>query len=456
MKPQRPTLAAVATAAGDGAVAIVRISGMRAWAIARSLARLPEEMPTRGVWVRRLFHEGALLDEAVVLAFRGPRSFTGEDVVELQVHGGSLNVEAVLDAVLQAGAVVAEPGGFTRRALENGRMDLLQVEGLGALIQASSEAARRLALGHLTGKLSERLHAVTDAMAELLMWLEAAIDFSLEEDVETISHAEITTRLQGVERELKDLLGTWRDGRLRAEGVRVALIGAPNAGKSTTLNTLLGEERALVTPVAGTTRDWIEAAWRHEGLRYVLVDTAGLRETDDAVEALGVERSHAQLRAADVLLLVVDARQAEAHLPLLPLQRDPPCPVGVLFTHLDCVDSSWAPPEVCAGLPTALVAYAEPKEAYPALVTLLAELARQAGWGGGGEAPLLSRARHRALVQRALQSTERALSAASALYPPELIALDVREGLDAVGEMTGAVTTDDVLNRIFEGFCVGK
>ena len=319
---RRDTIAAVATALGEAAVAVVRLSGAEAFAIASELlvpgASLP---PSHRAAVRVLQREGRRIDEVLMLCFQGPRSFTGEDVVELQCHGGVVNVRLVLDACLAAGARVAEPGEMTRRALLNGRLDLLQVEAIADVVRARSDRAHALAQAHLAGRLSAAVESLAAQVAALLVEVEAGIDFGLEEHVFAVDYASLAARTATAASGIEQLLRTHDAGRMRSEGILIAIVGRPNAGKSSLLNHLLGRDRAIVSEVAGTTRDTIEETVEHRGLLFRFVDTAGLHESTDRLELLGMERTQSALRRADAVLLVaVEAEELERQGPEMVLK----------------------------------------------------------------------------------------------------------------------------------------
>lgn len=453
------TIAAIATPSGTGALGVIRISGPESETILAALtpgATLPH--PRRAALRTLRDTSGEPLDEALVLHFPAPRSFTGEAVVELHCHGGRITLQRVLDAVLAAGARPADPGAFSRRALHNGRLDLLQVEAIAEMIHASSEAAQRQAVAHLQGRLSAALAPLRESLVALMVSVEAAIDFSLEEHVYSITGAEIAARCAPIAAGLRALLGTWDAGRLLREGVGVAIVGRPNAGKSSLLNHLLGEERALVTAVAGTTRDWIEETLRTGGLAFRLVDTAGLRATEDQVEALGIARARERAAAADVLLAVAEAGDTEAAAELATLAGDRPW--ALLWNKADLRPApqgqGWCPAACAPPLRTIELSLRTGAGCEALPPTLLA-LAAAAGLDGAEEGEvLLTRARHREAVAAALAALERGSDAAEAGLEHELIAMDLREALDHVASLTGAVTTDELLARIFDGFCIGK
>ncbi len=443
------TIAAIATPIGEGALGVIRISGSGALAILKALARFSEAPSSHRVYLRHLVYEGELLDEGVVLFFKGPRSFTGEDVVELQCHGGWVGLRRVLDAVLALGARAAEPGEFSRRALLNGKLDLVQVEAIADVIHARSEAAHRLALTHLAGRLSQRVDEIKSALARLLAMVEAAIDFAAEEHVYTIEASEIHSALAPIEVSVTRLLETYDAGRMQHEGVRVAIVGRPNAGKSTLLNHLLQTDRAMVSEIPGTTRDYLEESVSIGGVLFRIVDTAGLRDTEDRLEALGVKIAVNQALQADIMLVVVDAQtpgdlaEVRKHLP----DR----PYAVIWSKSDLGSE----PREVVGARSCYVSF-KTKVGVGALEPLLVGLARDAGLRADEDTVLITRARHRGLLLDARSCLKRGAEAAGAGMPHEFVAQDLREGLDALGALTGAITSDDILGSIFGEFCVGK
>lgn len=441
------TIAAIATPPGRGGVGIVRVSGPAAAQILRALVPdWPDDHPSHKLRFSRL----PGIDDALVVIMRGPHSYTGEDVVELQCHGGPVVLRAVLDACLNAGARIAEPGEFTQRAFLNGRLDLTQAEAVADLINATTKSAHRLAMEHLDGALGETIRDYLVAITEAMVLVEAAIDFSHEEHVYQIQRPEILARINPTLDGLADLRDRFDQGRRQREGVRVVVLGPPNAGKSSLFNALHGSDRAIVTDIAGTTRDWLEEELVLGGVLVRLVDTAGLRETNDPVESIGVQRSRNLGDEADVVIWVVDRTE------VLGVQRaeleaitDRPVLVCLnksdldsvvddrwLRDNFDCFDTAFAGDPQWGGLLDAL--------------TILAEELTS------GEGVLLSRARHLESVVRCIAALERAREALDAELDHELIALDLREALDALGAIVGHVSTDDILNRIFGDFCVGK
>lgn len=450
----RRTIAAVATAPGAAALGVIRVSGPAAFAVVRQLWPALGDAPTsHRARLATLRWRGEPLDQALVLPFVGPASFTGEDVVELHCHGGPMILDRVLAAVLEAGASLAEAGEFSRQALQNGKLDLVQIEAIADLIAAESESARKLALDHLAGRLSSEIDTAKGALRDTTALVEAAIDFSLEEHVYSLSSEEIVAQLAPIVERVERLLATYDEGRLRSDGVRVALVGPPNAGKSSLLNTLLGTARALVTEVAGTTRDYLEASWSHDGLRYVLVDTAGLRVTTDPVEALGVGLAREQALSADAVLVVAPVDDpASAAQVVSEVREGFRGPVGLLWNKSDL----GAPPSVPRGVARSHAVSLRDGDGVEGLAGLLRGLAEDAGLARGRSSVLITRARHRAHLSSARDALGRALEAASMGLGHELVAVDIREALVSLGALTGAVTTDAVLAQIFSDFCIGK
>ena len=452
------TIAAIATAPGRAALAIVRVSGPDAVAIVDRcvggrIARA--ESHTAHVVAVRHPEAGERLDEAVVTVFRAPRTATGEDVVEVTTHGGDLAPALVLDALVAAGARPAEPGEFTMRAFLNGKRDLTQAEAVADLIHASSRRAHRVAMHHLTGDYARHLGVLRDALVDTAALVELELDFG-DEDVTFANRADLAALLDRTAATLDDLLASYRTGAVLRDGVAVALVGRPNAGKSTLLNALVGHERAIVSPTPGTTRDAIEAEAEIGGVRVRFVDTAGLRATDDAIEAEGVRRADAHARRADVLVYAADLTrgdlEADERAWLAAFRAEhPDTPVVVAATKRDLAPD--APLPFIEGTTLVPVAAAVPDDAGVqglgrGIVDLVAGTERD-------ERPVVTNARHRHHLGVAREAVERAREGLATL-PGDLLALDLRIALDAIGEITGAVTRDDVLGAIFGRFCIGK
>lgn len=435
----RQTIFALSSAPGRAAVAVVRLSGPEAGAALTALSPrgLPE--PRRAV-LRRLFDpaDGSLLDEALLLWLPGPRSETGEDMAELHLHGGPAVVSGVLTALARLpGLRLAEPGEFTRRAFLAGRLDLTGVEGLADLIAAETAAQRKQALNQLGGALTRRLEAWRARLVGALAHLEATIDFA-EEELPADTAAELPATLAAVLDEIEQaLVGAAAGERLR-QGLRVVLLGAPNAGKSTLLNALARRDVAIVSARPGTTRDVIEVQLDLRGLPVTLVDTAGLRAVEDEIEAEGIQRARRAAAGADLCLLLVE-----------PGGEAPPDSADLSDRTLRVGTKQDLAP---ASGQTDLSISAKTGAGLDALEARLAEEAAALLWSGGGEAPLVTRARQRAALEETAEALRRALGAPAA----ELRAEDLRLALRGLGRLAGRVDVEELLDVIFRDFCIGK
>ena len=454
------TIAAIATPRGAGGLAVVRLSGPeaiavagRAWVGRALLAGVPSHTLHHGWAVHPA--TGARLDEVVVGVFRAPRSYTCEDVVEFSCHGGELPASGVLDALLAGGARLARPGEFTLRAFLNGRLDLTQAEAVADLIGAQSDAARGQALAQLEGALSGRLAAIGEVLADATAEVEARVDFA--EDVGGIEvPPEIAGRLALQLEELDALLAGSAWARAVREGARIPLIGRPNAGKSSLFNRLLGAPRAIVTEVPGTTRDRVTESFDLLGVRVTLVDTAGVHDTRDRVEALGVERSLESLAEATLVIWVVDASR-----PLMPADQ---AIAGRLAGHRAIVALTQCDRTVVVTQADVRAGLARPSQAIlnvsavsgEGIAELRAALASAMGVEARGLDASASNERQAEALGRARDALARARDAARAGLPGELVSADLRLAMDALGEVTGTRIGEDLLERVFARFCIGK
>jgi tRNA modification GTPase len=440
----RDTIAAIATAAGAAGVGIVRLSGPGCRAIARSLLGRPPE-PRHAHYLKFRDGDGAFIDDGLLIFFPGPQSYTGEDVLELQGHGSPVVLAQLLRRCLGLGARSARPGEFTERAFLEGRMDLAQAEAVADLIGAGSEAAARAARRSLEGEFSRRVHATLEGLTALRVWIEAALDFP-DEEIDFLAAPELGQRLQAVANELAALRADAERGKRLVDGLHVVIAGAPNVGKSSLLNALAGEERAIVTDIAGTTRDLLRETVRLDGVALTLVDTAGLRESAEPVEREGIRRAHGELAKADLVLAVLDDSRGEAPPPALPAG------VPVLWLH-NKTDLSGQPPHA-EQRPDGrhLWLSVQTGDGMDALRRALREAA---GLGEGGEGAFSARARHLDALARTAAALERA---AGQLHrgAGELAAEELRQAQDALGEITGRFDADALLGRIFGDFCIGK
>ena len=444
--PARPpdTIAAIATAPGRGGIGVVRVSGAGLGAFALALCgRAPR--PRTAHFTRFLDEHERPIDEGVLLYFAAPASFTGEDVIELQGHGGPVVMQMLLERCLQLGARLAEPGEFTRRAFLNGKLDLAQAEGVADLIEASTAAAARSAVRSLSGQFSEEVHRITDALIDLRMLVEATLDFP-EEEIDFLERARAMPRLEGIREALEGVLDRARQGALLRSGLNVVLVGAPNVGKSSLLNQLAGEERAIVTDVAGTTRDALRETIQIEGIPLHIIDTAGLRDTEDRVERIGIERTWREIARADVILHLVEAGVATE------VDLDESLPQGVeRIVVANKIDLAGLPPgRVEAGGRVRLQVSARSGEG---VELVRQELLRIAGWHAHGEDVILARERHLLALREALRHVEAAGTQLGAL---ELFAEELRLAQEELGTITGEFSADDLLGVIFSRFCIGK
>ncbi len=442
------TIAAIATAPGRGGIGVVRVSGATLAPFARELTG-HEPRPRVAAFTRFRDAEGEAIDEGLVLFFPGPASFTGEDVLELQGHGGPVVMQLLLERCLALGARLAEPGEFTRRAFLNGKLDLAQAESVADLIEASTAAAARSAVRSLSGRFSDEIRRICDALIDLRMLVEATLDFP-EEEVEFLERARAVPRLEGIRGELAGVLDRARQGALLRSGMNVVLVGEPNVGKSSLLNQLAGEERAIVTEIAGTTRDALRETIQIEGIPLHIIDTAGLRDTEDMVERLGIERTWREIERADVILRLVDLTREEVTAAATDIEDR--LPAGVeRITVLNKIDlcARTVGREEAGGR----VLLAVSAKSGAGIDLLRSELLRIAGWHTHGEDVILARERHLHALRAALGHVESAGQVTSAL---ELFAEELRLAQESLNEITGEFTADDLLGVIFSRFCIGK
>jgi tRNA modification GTPase len=455
------TIVAPATASGRAAVAIVRLSGPRAIEIARSLWKpLGDHSSTpRELFLGEISDplSGAPIDRAMAVIFPKPRSLTGENVAELHCHGGIYLVRRVIGAALDLGARIAEPGEFTRRAFLNGRIDLTAAEAVADLVDARGEGALAQALGNMAGALAGKIGSLRRGLLNIRVHLEAEIDFS-DEDIVLPPRSEMIHSLDILRAGVAALRDSFMRGRLLREGARTAIVGKPNAGKSSILNLLLGIERAIVTPVPGTTRDVVEDSIALGGWPLILQDTAGVRESDDPVEKIGIGRTYERARDADLILAVFDSSR--------PLDDDDRIvaalaaarPALAILNKSDLPEAADESALRKAGVQAPIIRLSA--LAGEGLDELRAGLADQIDSFAGGIAKsaevAISRERHRAALDRAAAALTAAIQGAIDGMPPEIIAIDVNLASDELGAITGEISTEDVLDSLFREFCIGK
>ena len=455
MERQRPRdlIAAVATAPGRGGIGVVRVSGPSLFVLAEAIAGIKPK-PRHAHFARFRGSDDTVIDEGLLLYFPAPHSFTGEDVIELQGHGGPIVMEMLLARCLELGARLAEPGEFTRRAFLNERLDLAQAEAVADLIEASSQAAARSALRSLSGRFSSELTKIRESLVELRMLVEATLDFP-EEELDFLEAAQAFVRIDVLRGLIDSMLDRAQQGSLLRRGLSVVLIGPPNVGKSSLLNQLSGEDRAIVTEHAGTTRDALRETIHLQGIPLHIIDTAGLRDTDDAIERIGIQRTWQEVARADVILRLVDAAPGTAAVGVHQRETsdiDARLPdTAVRITVRNKIDLTGDLPrryESAGRIGVDLSA-----RTGEGLSLLEAELLRIVGWHAHDEDVILARDRHLIALREAREHVALASEQEGAL---DLLAEELRLAHDALARITGEFTADDLLGEIFSRFCIGK
>ncbi|SEA66687.1 tRNA uridine-5-carboxymethylaminomethyl(34) synthesis GTPase MnmE [Nitrosospira multiformis] len=446
-------IAAIATPPGRGGIGVVRVSGRNLQSLALKVAGCVPE-PRRASLTRFRDENDRVIDQGIALYFPAPQSYTGEEVLELQGHGGPAVMNLLLASCLSAGARLAQPGEFTLRAFLNNKLDLAQAESVADLIDASTEEAARCAIRSLQGEFSNAIHTSVQALTDLRMLVEAALDFS-EEEIEFISGRELEFRLEHIRQQLEQVFSAARQGSLLREGIWIALVGQPNVGKSSLLNRLAGEEVALVTEVPGTTRDVIRQVIEIEGVPMHLLDTAGLRETEDAIEKMGMARTRSTIDKASIVLLLVDSRvgitpEDQAILASLP----PGLRLIVVHNKTDLLES---PPNSTVSTATATADIWVSAKTGAGIGSLQQGLLEMIGWQPStGEGAFMARQRHLSALTAARTHLEAACALANSLDQVELFAEELRLAQLALSSITGEFSADDLLGEIFSRFCIGK
>ena len=456
------TISAVATALGEGGIGIVRMSGPKAVDIANQLftgiqGKKAVEIKSQQVAYGHIVdpESGRRVDEGLLLIMRGPKSYTREDVVEIHCHGGVVPLKQILELTLRFGARLAEPGEFTKRAFLNGRLDLAQAEAVMDIIRAKTDASLRMAMGHLEGALSQRVRELRHSILGMIAHLEASIDFP-EEDIEEVTAQQVKTEVEEALAEIDRLLATKETGRILRDGLETVIIGKPNVGKSSLLNALLREKRAIVTDIPGTTRDVIEEYVNIRGVPLKIVDTAGIRETADVVEKIGVEKAREFVSRADLILLLLDASspltQEDKEVMALLQGR----PAIVLMNKSD-LPPLWEvkdiEPSICEK--TILYISAAEGSGLDALEQLIVDMV----YGGTvqqKEGAFVNNLRQAQLLETAKASLLEVLETIAQQMPPDCIVVDLRTAWDKLGEITGDTVGEDIIDQIFTQFCIGK
>lgn len=440
------TIVAIATPAGRGGIGVVRLSGPDAKRISVPILRLKHDITAgHALFGELLDAAGERIDEVVVTYFAKPHSYTTDDVIEISAHGSPVVLRSIVERAVAAGARLAEPGEFTMRAYLNGRIDLTQAEAVRDLIESQTVFQAKVAAQQLGGALSQRLQPIKNEVIKLIALLEAGVDFA-EDDVSVMPDAQILTHIAGVRAPLEALAESFSFGKVVHEGITLAIVGRPNVGKSSLFNRLVERERAIVTPIPGTTRDLVSETVAIEGIPVQLIDTAGIRESSDMVESLGIERSRQAIADADVVLVVMDAAHPDPgnideHL----LQATEKRPRVIVANKSDLAQNGT--------FANALRTSAVTGEGIGALRTKIVETATG---GAAHEAGYLTNTRHHGLVQDSLRAFDAAEDAVRNKTPHEMLLLDLYSALRPLDAITGQTTPDDVLNLIFSTFCIGK
>ncbi|MDH3948635.1 MAG: tRNA uridine-5-carboxymethylaminomethyl(34) synthesis GTPase MnmE [Gammaproteobacteria bacterium] len=447
---QSDTIAALATPAGRGGVGIIRISGPAAAEIALNiLGKLPA--PRRAEYLAFYDLDGRVIDSGLALYFPNPHSFTGEDVLELQGHGGPVVLDLLLQQILQLGARLARPGEFSERAFLNDKIDLAQAEAIADLIEAGSEQAARSAMQSLQGVFSDWVHATVEALTELRMFVEAAIDFP-EEEIDFLADERVTEKLKFLLNDIEQVIDTAHQGQLLREGMRIVLAGQPNTGKSSLLNALAGRETAIVTEVPGTTRDVLKEEINIDGMPLHIIDTAGLRESGDVVEQEGIRRTWQEIEQADCILLLLDDRTGFSDKEQQILDQLPHrLPVTRVFNKIDLTGAQVELLEDENGVKVKLSA-----KNGQGIDLLRDHLKTQVGYHGTSDGLFMARRRHLDALERARLHIEKGYQQLQTHHAAELLAEELRLAQQALGEITGEVSSDELLGRIFTSFCIGK
>lgn len=455
------TISAVITALGEGAVGIVRISGADALATAekifksRSGKKLSEYQHHTLVYGHVTDADGTMVDEVLCVYMQAPHSYTAEDVVEIQSHGGIQSLKKILALTYQNGARPAEAGEFTKRAFLNGRIDLTQAEAVMDIIRSRSEASLKLAVRQQNGQLAQELRKLRSKMLDVVINLEAVIDYP-EEDIEDVTFDTVAGSIANTAAGIENLLAHAHTGKILREGLRTAIVGRPNVGKSSLLNALLKEERAIVSEYAGTTRDVIEEQLLLDGVPLVLADTAGIRKTEDYVEQIGVEKSRRLLQDAELVICVVDGSEgltAEDE-EILQAASEKPCVIIVNKSDLE-IDTTLQQLQERFGIDKVMPLSARTNEGIDRFAAWLKNYV----YGSEGtlsDGVYVQNARHEELLRKALQSLQDAQRAAQERLPYDCIVIDVRNVIDLLGEITGDTVQDEIINEIFARFCIGK
>ncbi len=441
------TIAAIATPPGNGGVGIIRISGTLVPEIAKHLINRPLT-PRLALYSSFTDDDGSVIDSGISLYFPGPASYTGEDILELQGHGGSVVLDMLLRRVLSLGARLANPGEFTERAFLNNKLDLAQAEAVADLIESSTEQSVRSAQKSMQGVFSVQINELVDELTELRTYVEAAIDF-VDEEIDFLTDGVVENRLVKLQQRIEQIEKTAQQGRLLRDGMTIVLAGKPNAGKSSLLNALAGHEAAIVTDIAGTTRDVLKERIQLNGMPLHIIDTAGLRESDNAIEREGIRRAHQEIKNADKILLLIDAREPEIESILKTLPSG--CNITQVYNKIDLI-----------GIAPKIKQTESGSHIYLSIKTgdgmelLTQHLKQSVGFNEATDNVFIARRRHIEALNNGHRFVDCALNQLRGSQAGELVAEDLRQAQNSLAEITGKFTSDDLLGKIFSSFCIGK
>jgi tRNA modification GTPase len=441
------TIAAIATPPGNGGVGIIRISGALVTEIAKHLLN-KSLIPRHALFTSFIDEQGCIIDSGISLYFPAPASYTGEDILELQGHGGSVVLDMLLRRVLSLGARLANPGEFTERAFLNNKLDLAQAEAVADLIESSTEQSVRSAQKSMQGVFSQQINELVTELTELRIYIEAAIDF-VDEEIDFLTDGVVESRIIRLLHSLEKILKTAQQGRLLRDGMTVVLVGKPNAGKSSLLNALTGHESAIVTEIAGTTRDVLREHIQLDGMPLHIIDTAGLRDSDNLIEKEGMRRAHEEILKADKILLLIDAREIETEDILKALPSD--IEIIKVYNKIDLL-----------GIEPKLIQAENGYKCYLSIKTgqgmdlLKQHLKESVGFNDNTNDVFIARRRHIEAITASYQFVQSALEQLQHNQAGELVAEDLRQAQMSLSEITGAVSSDDLLGKIFSSFCIGK
>ena len=440
------TICAIASAIGQSGIGIVRVSGPLAKSTSKKI--LQADLKPRYAYYGAFYDQNNVIDKGVAIFFPGPNSYTGEDVVEFQGHGGTSVLRKILEITMSSGVRLAEPGEFSKRAFLNGKMDLIQAEAIQDLIQSNSEESALSAVRSLTGEFSIKINQVLSELISLRVFIEATIDFS-DEEIDFIESHEVSNKLHTLKESLLDIQQTATQGAILRDGIRVAIAGKPNAGKSSLLNMLTKESSAIVTDIAGTTRDVLKETIHIDGMPIHIIDTAGLHDSDDVVEQEGIRRAHNEINNADIILLVFDSRDSKANLSILPdsVKNKPKI---LVRNKIDLAGNKSSVKKV--GNITEISISAKNGDG---IDTLRESLSEFAGLNSGIEGVFVARKRHLDAIEETLEFINSASSQLNS-GSSELVAEDLRQAGMKLGQITGEFSSDDLLGEIFSSFCIGK